>query len=85
MMSTLLLSFGTPIIRSGDEFLNTQFGNNNAYCQDNIISYMVWDAIGNEEIANVRFVKNLIRLRRKMGIFNRKDFYRYGGGQQTGN
>lgn len=74
MMSTLLLSFGTPIIRSGDEFLNTQFGNNNAYCQDNIISYMVWDAIGNEEIANVRFVKNLIRLRRKMGIFNRKGF-----------
>lgn len=75
MMSTLLLSFGTPLLRGGDEFLNTQFGNNNAYCQDNVISYLVWEALGGEEIENIRFVKKLIKLRRKMGIFNRINFF----------
>ena len=75
MLSTLFLSFGTPMLRAGDEFMNTQFGNNNAYCQSNVISYLVWDAVGSEEIANVRFVKNLIRLRRRMGVFNRKNFF----------
>jgi glycogen operon protein len=75
MEATLLLSFGTPMLLAGDEFLNTQFGNNNAYCQDNVISYLVWDTIGPEEIAHVRYVKNLIKLRRRMGIFNRKNFF----------
>jgi glycogen operon protein len=75
MAATLLLSFGTPMLRAGDEFMNTQFGNNNAYCQDNIISYLVWDTIGQEEIENIRFVKNLIKLRRKIGIFNRNNFF----------
>jgi glycogen operon protein len=78
MMSTLMLSFGTPIIRSGDEFLNTQFGNNNTYCQDNVLSYLVWETIGSTEVHNIRFVKDLIKLRRKMGVFNRKNFF-YGG------
>lgn len=75
MAATLLLSFGTPMLRAGDEFMNTQFGNNNAYCQDNIISYLVWDTIGQEEIENIRFVKDLIKLRRKIGIFNRNNFF----------
>lgn len=78
MMSTLMLSFGTPIIRFGDEFLNTQFGNNNTYCQDNVISYLVWETISGVEVNNIRFVKELIKLRRKMGVFNRKNFF-YGG------
>ncbi len=75
MMATLLLSFGTPIIRAGDEFLNTQFGNNNAYCQDNVISYLMWETFCTEEINNIRFVKKLIKLRKRMGIFNRKNFF----------
>lgn len=75
MTATLLLSFGTPLLLAGDEFLNTQFGNNNAYCQDNVISYLMWDTVGAKEIANVRYVKKLIKLRRKMGIFNRKNFF----------
>lgn len=75
MTATLLLSFGTPILLAGDEFGNTQFGNNNAYCQDNAISYLVWETIGQEEINHIRYVKNLIKLRRKMGIFNRKNFF----------
>jgi len=75
MAATLMLSFGTPMLLAGDEFLNTQFGNNNAYCQDNVISYLMWDTIGPEEISNIRYVKNLIKLRRRMGIFNRKNFF----------
>ena len=75
MLATELLSFGTPILRAGDEFLNTQFGNNNAYCQDNVISYLVWEAIGNEEIKNIRYVKNLIKLRNKMGVFGYRNFF----------
>lgn len=75
MQATLLLSFGTPLLLAGDEFLNTQFGNNNAYCQDNAISYLVWDTINAEEISSIRYVKDLIRLRRRMGVFNRKNFF----------
>lgn len=75
MQATLLLSFGTPLLLAGDEFLNTQFGNNNAYCQDNAISYLAWDTIGANEIENIRYVKNLIRLRRRMGVYNRKNFF----------
>ena len=75
MMATLFLSFGTPLLLAGDEFCNTQFGNNNTYCQDNAISYLVWDSINGEDIENIRYVKNLIKLRRRMGIFNRKNFF----------
>ena len=75
MQATLLLSFGTPLLLAGDEFLNTQFGNNNAYCQDNAISYLAWDTINAAEIENIRYVKELIRLRRRMGVFNRKNFF----------
>lgn len=75
MLATLLLSFGTPLLRAGDEFMKTQFGNNNAYCQDNAISYLVWETIGAKEIENIRFVKRLLKLRRKMGIFNRVNFF----------
>ncbi|MBR2273225.1 MAG: glycogen debranching protein GlgX [Alphaproteobacteria bacterium] len=78
MLATLLLSFGTPLLAAGDEFWNTQFGNNNAYCQDNVISYLVWDAIGTEDIAHIRYVKDLIKLRRRMGVFYRENFFNGG-------
>ena len=75
MQATLLLSFGTPLLLAGDEFFNTQFGNNNVYCQDNAISYLVWDVISTDEVKHIRYVKELIKLRRKMGVFNRKNFF----------
>ena len=75
MLATELLSFGTPIIRAGDEFLNTQFGNNNAYCQDNVISYLVWEAINGDEINNIRYTKKLIKLRNRMGVFLYRNFF----------
>ena len=40
--AVLMCSRGTPMFFSGDEFLNSQFGNNNAYCQDNEISWLDW-------------------------------------------
>ena len=43
MLATLLLSQGTPMLLAGDEFGRTQDGNNNAYCQDNEISWVDWD------------------------------------------
>ena len=43
MLATLLLSQGTPMLLAGDEFGRTQRGNNNAYCQDNEISWLDWD------------------------------------------
>ena len=43
MLATLLLSQGTPMLLAGDEFGRTQGGNNNAYCQDNEISWLHWD------------------------------------------
>jgi len=75
LMATLLLSFGTPMIYAGDEFLNTQFGNNNPYCQDNIISWIVWEAITLQERNFARYVHNLIKLRKHLSVFKRKHFF----------
>ena len=75
LMSTLLFSFGTPMISAGDEFLRTQFGNNNPYAQDNIISYLAWDAVKSEDYKFANFVKTLIELRHEMPIFKRRHFF----------
>ena len=61
--AVLLGSRGTPMILAGDEFCNTQFGNNNPYCQDNEISWLDWDLLkNNKEIFN--FFKNMIKFRK---------------------
>ncbi len=82
LMSTLLFSFGTPMIYAGDEFLNTQFGNNNPYAQDNVINYLPWDAIESEGYEFANFVKSLINLRRSLPVFKRRYFFK---GQKVGN
>ena len=51
MLATLLLSQGMPMLLAGDEFGRTQGGNNNAYCQDNEISWIDWEAISEEDQA----------------------------------
>ncbi len=64
MLATLLLSQGVPMISNGDEVRRTQRGNNNAYCQDNAISWFDWRLV--KRHADVlRFVKELIRFRKK--------------------
>ena len=75
MMATLMFSFGTPMIVAGDEFIRTQLGNNNPYCQDNALTWISWEAIDKEGKSFARYVKNLIKLRKKLKIFNRQKFF----------
>ena len=73
MLATLLLSQGTPMLLAGDEFGRTQHGNNNAYCQDNEISWVDWD-IGTKGQALIRFVQKLTQLRHEYPILRRNRF-----------
>jgi isoamylase len=73
MLAMLLLSQGTPMILAGDEFARTQQGNNNAYCQDNHISWVDWRlAAKNERL--VCFVRKLAGLRHIYPILRRNLF-----------
>jgi isoamylase len=74
MLATLLLSQGVPMITMGDEYGRTQQGNNNAYCQDNEISWFNWDWNDDERLLH-SFTRNLIRLRRDNLIFHRRRFF----------
>ncbi|MBP5362801.1 MAG: glycogen debranching protein GlgX [Ruminococcus sp.] len=70
----LLLSRGIPMLLSGDEFMNTQYGNNNAYCQDNIISWLDWSRL--EENRDIfEFFSKLIAFRKEHPVLRRTDFY----------
>ncbi|WP_183480399.1 glycogen debranching protein GlgX [Komagataeibacter kakiaceti] len=65
MMATLMLSHGTPMLLAGDEFNQTQHGNNNAYCQDNAISWLDWSLAETPEgQVMTAFVARLAALRR---------------------
>jgi isoamylase len=68
---TLLLSQGAPMLLGGDEFGRTQRGNNNAWCQDNELSWFNWEDADTEL---VEFVKRLIRIRRDHPVFRREAF-----------
>lgn len=76
LVATLLLSFGTPMLYAGDELGNTQFGNNNPYCQDNLISWIVWQAISMEDRAFARYIHHLLQLRKRLKIFRRGAFFK---------
>lgn len=67
----LLLSQGTPLLRAGDEFGHTQRGNNNAYCQDNEISWLDWSRLEKQRDF-YRFVKELIGFRKKKKVFSQE-------------
>jgi isoamylase len=73
MLGTLLLSQGTPMLLGGDEFGRTQRGNNNAYCQDNEISWVNWD-IDPDGHALIEFVRKLTGLRWQYPILRRGRF-----------
>ena len=61
----VLLSLGTPMLHMGDEVRSTQFGNNNAYCQDNEMSWLDWSLLDRHRDLH-RFVRTLIGHRRRM-------------------
>jgi glycogen operon protein len=73
-LATLLLSQGVPMLLAGDEVGRTQLGNNNAYCQDNEISWINWDQIGTEKEL-VTLVRKLIALRQNHPVFRRRNFF----------
>jgi isoamylase len=71
MLATLLLSFGVPMMLGGDELGRTQHGNNNAYCQDNEISWVDWSQPDTELQA---FASRLVAFRKKHPVFRRRRF-----------
>lgn len=74
LIASLLLSLGVPMIAAGDELSRTQSGNNNAYCQDNEISWLQWD-LTDEEQRFYDFVKDIIRIRKENPVFQRRKFF----------
>ena len=74
LMTSLLLSHGVPMVSGGDEMGRTQRGNNNAYCQDNEISWTPWTRDADDE-AFLAFVRRLIALRRSQPVLRRRRFF----------
>ncbi|HVX20986.1 MAG TPA: glycogen debranching protein GlgX [Acidimicrobiales bacterium] len=71
LLATLLLSDGVPLLLGGDELGRTQRGNNNAYCQDNDLSWFDWAAVDADLLA---FTRRLVALRRGHPVFRRDRF-----------
>ncbi len=74
LLATLMFSQGVPMLAAGDELGRTQFGNNNAYCQDNEISWLRWKLDNKDELL-LEFVRHLMRLRRQHPVFRRRSFF----------
>jgi len=74
LLATLLLSQGVPMICGGDEIDRTQQGNNNAYCQDNEISWYDWN-LNEQRLSLLKFTKKLVALRRSHPNLRRRKFY----------
>lgn len=77
-LATLLLSQGVPMLVAGDEFGRSQSGNNNAYCQDNPISWLDWDGIDDAGRSLLEFTRRLIRLCHQHIVFHRNRFFQGG-------
>jgi len=73
-LATLLLSQGVPMLRAGDDIGHTQQGNNNAYCQDNEISWLDWDPARMDHELRA-FLQRMIALRRDHPVFRRRNFF----------
>jgi glycogen operon protein len=73
ILASLLWAQGTPMILGGDEFHRTQRGNNNAYCQDNDISWVDW-SLAEAHKPTVDFVRNSISLRNRYPVLRRNRF-----------
>ncbi|MBX3448917.1 MAG: glycogen debranching protein GlgX [Planctomycetaceae bacterium] len=76
ILATLLFSQGVPMLLAGDEFGQTQGGNNNAYCQDNEITWLNWNATRfkrNQEL--IEFTRKAIRIFHEQPVFHRRKFF----------
>src|SRR5262249_10821838 len=74
LVATLLLSQGVPMLLAGDEFLRTQQGNNNAWCQDNPIGWVDW-RLAESNAAFLRFCREMIWLRKRHPALRRRVFF----------
>jgi glycogen operon protein len=74
-LTTLLISQGVPMLLGGDEFGRTQNGNNNAYCQDNELSWFHWEKQDERQNALREFTRRLIQLRHQHPVFRRPKFF----------
>ena len=74
LIATLLLSQGVPMICGGDEIGRTQHGNNNAYCQDNSISWYYWE-LTPEQIRFLEFTRHVITLLKEHPVLSRRTFF----------
>ena len=81
LLTTLFISQGIPMLVAGDELGRTQKGNNNAYCQDNEISWLNWNEI-DEELLD--FTKKLIALRAENSVFRKRKWFRGQPKPETG-
>ena len=75
LMATLLLSQGVPMICAGDELSHTQQGSNNAYCQDNDITWFDWN-LDDTKKQFLDFVRKLIQIRKTQPVFQRRRFFK---------
>lgn len=86
-LATILFSQGVPMISHGDELGRTQQGNNNAYCQDNEISWVDWD-LGEDERELLEFTRTMVWLRRDHPVLRRRRFFTgeagHGGESELG-
>jgi isoamylase len=82
LLATLFFSQGVPMLQAGDEFARTQRGNNNAYCQDNEISWVDW-RLRKVNVDQLKFVQLLAQLRRRHIEFRRETFLK-GAASRTG-
>jgi isoamylase len=71
-LTTLLLSQGVPMLLGGDEIGRTQRGNNNAYCQDNEISWLDWEKVDTKQL---EFTKEIIEFRKAHPVFSRRKWF----------
>jgi glycogen operon protein len=78
LLTTLFLSQGVPMLLAGDEFLRTQKGNNNAWCQDNELSWIPW-RLAESRADFLRFTRMLIALRKRHPILRRRNFFHGSG------
>src|SRR5271166_4704970 len=71
---TLMLSQGVPMLLAGDEIGHTQQGNNNAYCQDNELTWLNWE-LNDRQQKMLEFTRNVCRIRREHPVFQRRRFF----------
>jgi glycogen operon protein len=76
LLLTLLMSTGVPMLVAGDELWRTQGGNNNAFCQDNEVSWVDWSALADETTAaQLALVRRLVALRRASPVLRQRAFF----------